>query len=181
MGTLMGTATRTNMLDDKGRLPRIKQAMAFDAIGTMFGASTGTSTVTTYVESTAGIAEGGRTGLTAVVVGFLLLLSLLVGPLALMVPTEATAPALILVGVLMMGAITGIDFEDFTEALPAFMTIADLPFAFSISHGIAAGFLTYPIVKLAAGRRKEVHPLVYVLGVISLLHLAPNLWDLLGL
>ncbi len=181
MGTLMGTATRANMLDKKGRLPRIRQAMAVDAVGTMFGAAAGTSTVTTYVESTAGITEGGRTGLTSVVVGLMFFLSLFIGPLALMVPAEATAPALILVGVLMMGAITGIDFEDFTEALPAFMTIAIMPFSFSISHGIAAGFLTYPIVKVAAGRGKEVHPLVYVLGLISLFHLAPNLIEMIGL
>ncbi len=180
MGTLMGTAARAGMLDQQGRLPRIKKAMAVDAFGTMFGAAAGTSTVTTYVESSAGIAEGGRTGLTAVVVGVLFMLSLFFGPLALMVPGAATAPALVIVGVLMMGAITGIDFEDFTEALPAFMAIAVMPFTFSISHGIAAGFVTYPIVKLAAGRGKEVHPLVYVLAVISLVHLVPGLFGFLG-
>ncbi|MEW6522266.1 MAG: NCS2 family permease [Bacillota bacterium] len=180
MGTLMGTATRTGMLDAKGRLPRVKEAMAADAVGTMFGAVVGTSTVTTYVESSAGIAEGGRTGLTAVVVGILFLLSLFFTPLATMVPGAATAPALIIVGVLMMGAVTGINFEDFTEALPAFMTIVVMPFTFSISHGIAAGFVFYPIVKLAAGRGKEVHPLVYALAVVSLAHLFPELLAFLG-
>lgn len=123
VGTLMGTASRANMLDENGQLPRIKEAMTADAIGTAVGAVLGTSTVTTYVESSAGIAEGGRTGLTAVVVGLLFLASLIFAPLAGMVPSEATAPALIIVGVLMMLPVKEIDWEDFSEALPAFITI----------------------------------------------------------
>jgi AGZA family xanthine/uracil permease-like MFS transporter len=170
MGTLMGTGARAGFLDKDGRLPKVRNAMFVDAIGTVGGAMMGTSTVTTYVESTAGISEGGRTGLTSIVTGVLFLLALFFTPLAGIVPAEATAPALIIVGVLMMGAVTSIDFDDFTEAFPAFLTIAVMPFTFSIAHGIAAGFLAYPIVKLASGRAKEVHWFVYILAVISLVH-----------
>jgi AGZA family xanthine/uracil permease-like MFS transporter len=170
MGTLLGTGARAGFLDKEGRLPKIKQAMTVDAIGTMGGALLGTSTVTTYVESTAGISEGGRTGLTSIVTGVMFLLALFFTPLAGIVPSAATAPALVIVGVLMIGAVTHIDFDDFTEAFPAFLTIAVMPFAFSIAHGIAAGFLAYPMVKVAAGRAKEVHWLVYILAVISLVH-----------
>ncbi len=170
MGTLMGTGARAGFLDKQGRLPKVKNAMIVDAFGTMFGALLGTSTVTTYVESTAGISEGGRTGLTSITTGVLFLLALFFTPLALLVPGAATAPALVIVGVLMMGAVSGINFEDFTEALPAFLAIAVMPFAFSIADGIAAGFLAYPIVKLAAGRSREVHWFVYVLALISLIH-----------
>jgi AGZA family xanthine/uracil permease-like MFS transporter len=170
MGTMMGTGARAGFLDKDGCLPKVKQAMVVDAIGTASGAMLGTSTVTTYVESTAGIAEGGRTGLTAVVTGALFLLALFFTPLAAIVPAAATAPALVIVGVLMMGAVTGIDFEDFTEAFPAFLTIAAMPFAFSIAHGIAAGFLAYPIVKVASGRAKELNWFVYLLAVISFVH-----------
>lgn len=175
VGTLMGTATRAGMLDARGRLPRIKEAMVVDAVGTMFGAAVGTSTVTTYIESAAGIAEGGRTGLTAVTVGVLFLVSLIFSPLALMVPAAATAPALIIVGILMMGAVTGINFEDFTEAVPAFMAMVIMPFTFSISNGIAVGFVLYALVKLAAGRGREVHPLAYAIALASLVHLFPGL------
>ncbi len=176
IGTLMGTASRANMLDEKGQLPKIKEAMTADAIGTCLGAALGTSTVTTYVESSAGIAEGGRTGLTAVVTGLLFLVSLIFAPLAGMIPSQATAPALIIVGVLMMLPVREIDWSDFTEALPAFMTIIMMPFAYSISDGIATGFIIYPIVKLATGKGKEIHWLVYVLAVLSVVHLAPGLF-----
>jgi adenine/guanine/hypoxanthine permease len=170
MGTLMGTGARANFLDKKGRLPKIKNAMLVDALGTAGGALLGTSTVTTYVESTAGISEGGRTGLTSVVTGVLFLFALFLAPLAGLVPPEATAPALIIVGVLMAGAVTGIDFEDFTEALPAFLTLLFMPLAFSIADGIAIGFLSYPIVKVVAGKAKDVHWFVYILAVISFIH-----------
>lgn len=170
LGTLMGAAARAGFLDKDGRLPKIKEAMAVDAFGTMFGAVLGTSTVTTYVESTAGISEGGRTGLTAVVTGILFLLALFFTPLVGLVPGEATAPALIIVGVLMVGAVTGIDFNDFTEAFPAFLTIIAMPFAYSIADGIAVGFLAYPLVKLVAGRAKEVHWFNYILFIVALLH-----------
>lgn len=176
VGTLMGTASRANMLDKKGQLPRIKEAMTVDAIGTSLGAILGTSTVTTYVESSAGIAEGGRTGLTAVVVGVLFLISLVFSPLAGMIPTEATAPALIIVGVLMMLPVKHIDWSDFSEALPAFLTITFMPFMYSISDGIAAGFISYALIKAGTGKAKEIHWLVYVLALLSVLHLAPSLF-----
>ncbi|HZK25608.1 MAG TPA: NCS2 family permease [Oscillospiraceae bacterium] len=168
LGTLMGTSARAGFLDKDGRLPQIKGAMIVDAIGTMFGACLGTSTVTTYVESSAGISEGGKTGLTAVTTGVLFLLALFFTPLALIVPGAATAPALIIVGVLMMGAVTEIDFNDFTEAFPAFLAIAIMPFSYSIASGISAGFIAYPLMKVAAGRAKEVHWFSYILFVISL-------------
>lgn len=170
MGTLMGTAARAGFLDKEGRLPKIKNAMIVDAIGTTGGALLGTSTVTTYVESTAGISEGGRTGLTSIVTGVLFLLALFLAPLAGLVPPQATAPALIIVGVLMVGAVTGIDFDDFTEAFPAFLTLLFMPLAFSIADGIAIGFLAYPIVKAVSGRAREVHWFVYVLAVVSFIH-----------
>lgn len=175
MGTVLGTGARAGFLDEKGRLPKIKQAMMVDAFGTVFGALLGTSTITTYVESTAGVSEGGRTGLTAVVVGILFLLALFFTPLAGMVPGVATAPALIIVGVLMMGAITGINFDDFTEAFPAFLTIAFMPFAYSIASGIAIGFISYPIVKLVSGKGKELNWFIYILALISLVHFFPSI------
>ncbi|MEW5920017.1 MAG: NCS2 family permease [Bacillota bacterium] len=170
MGTLMGTAARAGFLDKEGRLPKIKNAMLVDAVGTAGGALLGTSTVTTYVESAAGISEGGRTGLTSLVTGVLFLLALFLAPLAGLVPPQATAPALIIVGVLMVGGVAGINFEDFTEAFPAFLTLLFMPLAFSIADGIAIGFLAYPIVKAVSGRAKEVHWFVYVLAVVSFIH-----------
>ncbi|MDY6826307.1 MAG: NCS2 family permease [Bacillota bacterium] len=170
MGTLLGTGARAGFLDKDGRLPRVNKAMLADSIGTMGGALLGTSTVTTYVESTAGISEGGRTGLTSIVVGILFLLTLFLAPLAGLVPGEATAPALIIVGVMMVGAVSKINFEDFTEALPAFLTIIFMPLAYSIADGIAFGFIAYPIVKLVAGKGKEIHWLIYLLAVVALIH-----------
>lgn len=172
LGTLMGTGAKANFLDKEGRLPKIKDAMLVDAVGTCLGAALGTSTVTTYVESTAGIAEGGRTGLTAVTTGVLFLLSLFLAPLALTVPGAATAPALVIVGVLMMSAVMGIDFNDFTQAFPAFITLTVMPFTFSIANGIAAGFLAYIVSNLFAGKAKEIHWFMYVLGLIAIFHFA---------
>jgi AGZA family xanthine/uracil permease-like MFS transporter len=168
IGTLVGTGARAGMLDEEGNLPKAGKALMADSLGTTFGAILGTSTVTTYVESTAGIVEGGKTGLTAVTVAVLFLASLFISPLVLLVPGAATAPALIIVGVLMMGAITDIDFDDFTEAFPAFMTVAMMPFAYSIAEGIAAGLIIYPVTKLVAGRSEEVHPAIYVLALLFL-------------
>ncbi|MBU3214153.1 NCS2 family permease [Clostridium estertheticum] len=164
IGTLVGTATKAKMLDENGRVKNMNKALMSDALATTAGAIMGTSTVVTYVESTAGVAEGGRTGLTSATVGVLFLASLFFSGLVGIVPTEATAPALVIVGVLMMSSITKIDFEDFTEALPAFLTIAIMPFSYSIANGIAAGIIFYPIVKVATGRYKEVSPIVYVLA-----------------
>jgi AGZA family xanthine/uracil permease-like MFS transporter len=169
-GTLLGTGARAGFLDEQGRLPRVNRAMLADAIGTMGGSLLGTSTVTTYVESTAGVSEGGRTGLTSIVTGLLFFLALFIAPLAGLIPPQATAPALVIVGVLMVGGVMKINFDDFTEALPAFLTIIFMPLAYSIADGIAFGFIAYPVVKLVAGRGKEVHWLVYLLAVVALIH-----------
>ncbi len=170
MGTLLGTGARAGFLDEKGRLPRVNRAMLADAVGTMGGALLGTSTVTTYVESTAGVSEGGRTGLTSVVTGLFFFLSLFLAPLAGLIPSEAPAPALGIGGGRMVGGVMKIDFDDFTEALPAFLTIIFMPLAYSIADGIAFGFIAYPVVKLVAGKWKEVHWLVYLLAVVALIH-----------
>jgi AGZA family xanthine/uracil permease-like MFS transporter len=169
IGTLVGTAQKANMLDEDGRVKNMNKALLSDALATTAGAVLGTSTIVTYVESTSGISEGGRTGLTSFTVGVLFILSLFFSGLVGIVPAEATAPALIIVGVLMMGAITKIDFDDFTEALPAFFTIAIMPFSYSIANGIAAGIIFYPIVKVVTGKRKEIHPIVYVLAVLFII------------
>ena len=170
MGTLMGTGARAGFLDKEGRLPKVNKAMLADSIGTMGGALLGTSTVTTYIESAAGISEGGRTGFASIVTGLLFFLALFIAPLAGLVPAEATAPALIIVGVLMVGGVSRIDFNDFTESLPAFLTMIFMPLAYSIADGIAFGFIAFPLVKVVAGRAKEVHWLLYILAVISLIH-----------
>jgi len=170
MGTLLGIGARAGFLDKDGRLPKINRAMLVDSIGTVGGAILGTSTVTTYIESTAGIAEGGRTGFSSVVTGVLFFMTLFLAPLAGLIPAEATAPALVIIGVLMVGAVMKIDFNDFTEALPAFLTMVLMPLAQSIADGIALGFIAFPFVKVVAGRSKEVHWLLYVLAAISLVH-----------
>ncbi|KRQ86734.1 Guanine/hypoxanthine permease PbuG [Caloramator mitchellensis] len=169
IGTLVGTAQKANMLDKNGKMKNMNKALLADAVATTAGALLGTSTVTTYVESTAGISEGGKTGLTSFTVGVLFLLSLFFGGLVGVVPSEATAPALVIVGVLMMTAVKNIDFDDFTEALPAFFTIAIMPFSYSIANGIAAGIIFYPIMKIVTGRQKEVHPILYILAVLFIL------------
>lgn len=174
LGTLIGVATRANMLDEHGRLPRVRPALLADAIGTMFGAVAGTPTATTYVESASGVAAGGRTGLTGVTVAAAFLLSLFFAPLVRLVADmpAATAPALIIVGALMMQAVVRIDWQDVSEAIPAFMTIMAMPLTYSIATGIAFGFITYPVVKVIAGRAKEVHWIVYVLAVLFALRFA---------
>lgn len=169
IGTLIGTANRAGMLDEDGNLPSMDKALLADAVATSVGAALGTSTVTTFVESASGVAEGGRTGLTAVTTGILFVLAVFLAPFALAVPSEATAPALIIVGVLMMGTVRQIEFDDFAEALPAFLTIAMMPFTYSIANGIAAGLIFYPIVKIVTGKAKEVHPTVYILAILFIL------------
>ncbi|WPC42571.1 NCS2 family permease [Clostridium sp. JS66] len=169
IGTLVGTAQKANMLDKDGKVKNMHKALLSDAVATTVGSLLGTSTVVTYVESTSGVSEGGRTGLTSFTTAVLFILALFFGGLVGVVPSEATAPALVIVGVLMIGAITKINFEDFTEALPAFFTIAIMPFSYSIANGIAAGIIFYPIVKIATGKSKEVHPIVYVLALLFIL------------
>lgn len=169
-GTLVGVSTQAGFLDKKGKLPKAGPALLADAIGTTGGALFGTSTVTTYVESASGVSEGGRTGLTGIVVAVLFFLALFFRPLVGMVPGAATAPALIMVGTLMITNITKINWDDFTEVLPAFVCMIAMPLAYSISHGIALGFIFYPLIKLLTGRGKNVHWLVYVLGVLFVLY-----------
>jgi len=166
MGTLVGTATKAGLMDKSGKFPGIGKAMLVDATGVSFGALLGTSTITAYIESAAGIGAGGRTGLTAVTCGILFLLALFFTPLAGLIPDAATAPALIIVGALMMESVRHINFSDFTEALPAFLTIALMPFTYSIANGVSAGLVFYPLLKLISGRGKEVHWIIYVLAVL---------------
>lgn len=172
LGTLTGCAIEGNMLDKDGNLPNAKKAMLSDAIGTVAGACLGTSTVTTYVESSSGIAEGARTGFASVVTGLLFLLALVLSPIFLAIPSFATAPALIMVGCFMMkGSASRIDWDDFSEAIPAFMCIAMMPFAYSIATGIAYGFITYTVMNLF-GDRKKVNWMMIVLSIIFVLKFA---------
>lgn len=166
LGTLIGCASRADMLDENGKLPKIRGALLSDAIGTSVGAVFGTSTITTFVESSSGIAEGGRTGLTAVVSGLMFLLSLFLSPVFLTIPSFATAPALIIVGFLMLQQVTKIDFNNLPEAIPAFITIFAMPFMYSISEGIALGVISYTVINLIAGNRKKITPLMYVLTIL---------------
>ena len=163
-GTLIGVGRLGGFLDEKDELPRANRAFAADALGTMVGAAAGTSTVTSYVESATGIEEGGRTGLTAVVVAILFLLSLALTPLFTSVPVTATAPALIVVGALMMRGARELDWSQIDEAVPAFLTVATMPFTYSIANGISIGIVSFVLIKALRGRFREVHPLMYVLA-----------------
>lgn len=169
VGTLTGVATKAKMLDENGELPNAGRALFADSVGTTIGALLGTSTVTTFVESATGVAEGGRTGLTALSTGFCFFLSIFFYPLITIIPAQATAAALVMVGLFMIDSIVDINFEDFTESFPAFMTIIMMPFAYSIAEGIAFGMISYASVKLLTGKGKEVSPLVYVLALVFLL------------
>lgn len=169
IGTLIGVATKADMLDESGKLPRVGRALFADAVGTTVGALLGTSTVTTYVESASGVADGGRTGLTALSTGFFFFLSLFFFPIFAIVPASATAPALIIVGLFMMEPIKDIDFKDFTEAIPAFLTITMMPFAYSIAEGIVFGMVSYVLLKVLTGKAKDVSILMYILAVIFIL------------
>ena len=172
VGTLVGVSSKADMLDKEGKLPRVSQALMADAIGTVAGACLGTSTVTTYVESASGVAEGGRTGLTSLVTAGLFALSLLFAPIFTIVPGAGTAPVLILVGSFMMSSVKKIDFDDFTESIPAFLTIAMMPLAYSIADGIAFGMVSYVVLKLLTGKGKDVSPVMYVLAVLFILKFA---------
>jgi AGZA family xanthine/uracil permease-like MFS transporter len=169
IGTLIGAADKAGYLDENGNLPKIERAMLADAIATSVGAVFGTSTVTTYVESTAGIAAGGRTGLTSTVTGLCFALSLFCTPIVNFVPTAATAPVLIIVGILMCAALKDIEWDNIEFAVPAFFTVVGMPFFYSITDGIAFGFISYVIVMLARGKVKKVHPLMYVIVALFLL------------
>lgn len=171
LGTLIGVATKANMLDKDGKLPGIKPALLSDAIATSAGAILGTSTTTTFVESASGVAVGGRTGLTALVTGVLFLISTLFAPIFTAIPSFATAPALIMVGFLMVGTVSEIrfDLDNLTDAIPAYLAIISMPLFYSISEGISMGVISYVLLNLAAGKGKKVTPLMYVLAVLFIL------------
>ena len=169
VGTLIGVSSKANMLDKEGRVPRVKQALMADAVGTTVGAMLGTSTVTTYVESAAGVSEGGRTGLTSLTVAGLMLLALFLSPIFLMIPGAATAPALILVGAMMMTPVKNINFDDFTESIPAFLTIVMMPLTYSISEGILFGVISFVLLKLLTGKFKDISIVTIVLAVLFFL------------
>jgi AGZA family xanthine/uracil permease-like MFS transporter len=169
VGTLIGVVSKAGLADEDGNFPQMKKALLSDALGTTIGSILGTSTITSYVESASGVASGGRTGLTAVSTAMMFALALFFAPLFLMVPAAATAPALIIVGLFMISAVVKIDFNDITEGLPAFLTIAFMPFTYSIAQGIVFGMLSIAIIKLLAGRFKDISPTVYIIAILFLL------------
>ncbi len=168
-GTVIGLAVKAKFIDDKGNIPRIGRVLFADSLGPVLGALIGTSTVTSYIESAAGIEEGGRTGLTALTTGLLFLIAIIFAPLVGFIPSVAVAPALIIVGIMMMESVIKIDFRDYSEAVPAFITIAAMPFTYSISNGISLGFLSYVLIKLLSGKGKEVSLVMYILGFFFLI------------
>ncbi|KRU27841.1 xanthine/uracil/vitamin C permease [Clostridium sporogenes] len=169
VGTLVGVATKAKMLDENGNVPRVKEALFCDAIGTTLGACLGTSTVSTFVESASGVAEGGRTGLTAVSTAIMFLIALFISPLFIMIPSPATAPSLILVGLFMMSPIKEIELDDFTEAIPAFLTIIMMPLSYSISDGIVFGVVSYIVIKTLTGKVKDVSLTTFIIGILFVL------------
>ncbi len=169
VGTLIGVSDKANMLSKDGQIPRVKQALFADSIGTTVGAILGTSTVTTYVESAAGVAEGGRTGLTSLTTAVLFLLALFLSPIFLMIPGAATAPALILVGAMMLSPISKIKMDDFTETIPVFLTMIMMPMTFSIAEGIVFGMLSYVLLKLFTGKAKDISIVMYILAALFIL------------
>lgn len=165
LGTLSALSSQAGYLKD-GKLPRAEKALMSDSIGTALGSLLGTSTVTTYIESASGIAVGGRTGFVSIVVALLFLLALFFHPIISAIPTYATAPALIIVGTLMMNHVKNINWDDISEAIPAFITLITIPLTYSIATGLALGFITYPILKIASGKAKEVHWIIYLLAIV---------------
>ncbi|NLB51029.1 MAG: NCS2 family permease [Clostridiaceae bacterium] len=172
LGTLIGVADKAGMLDEDGKLPQIKGALMADSVGTVVGAVAGTSTVTTYVESASGVAEGGRTGLTALTTGVLFLLAIILSPIFISIPSFATSAALIYVGFLMLSSILKVDFNDISEALPAYVALFAMPFFYSISHGIMFGIIFYVLVNLFSGKFKKISPLMYILALAFILKFA---------
>ena len=172
IGTLLGAARQSGMIDKNGEVIRMKQALMSDAVSTLAGAMVGTSTVTTVVESSAGIAEGGRTGLTSLVTAVMFLGAILFAPIVSIVPAAATAPALIFVGILMLGNIRDVDFSDMSNALPAFCTIVFMPFTYSIANGVAFGLITYCLMNIMTGKRREVRALTFMISVVFVVRYA---------
>lgn len=175
VGTLVGVSAKAGMLDEQGKLKEASPALLADAIGTTTGALLGTSTVTTFVESASGVAEGGRTGLTALSTAFFFFLSLFLFPVFGMIPAQATGPALVIVGLFMLSSIKEIDFYDYSEAIPAFITIIAMPFCYSIAEGISFGMISYVLIKLLAGKRKDISILMYILAIVFVLRI---IWPL---
>jgi AGZA family xanthine/uracil permease-like MFS transporter len=169
VGTLVGVCTKANMVDEKGNIARLKHAFMADSIATTAGAMLGTSTTTTYVESAAGVAQGGRSGLTALIIAVCFAVALFFSPLFLSIPSAATAPALVLVGLMMMESVTKIDFTDFSEALPAFICIITMPLTYSISNGILIGMITYVLMNMICGNFKKITPVMYILAILFIL------------
>ena len=169
VGTLVGVCTKANMIDEKGNIYRLRQAFMADAIATTFGAMLGTSTTTTYVESAAGVAQGGRSGLTALSVAGCFAVALFFSPLFLSIPAAATAPALIIVGLLMMEPIVKIPFDDFSEAIPAFVCIVMMPLSYSISNGILLGMISYVVMNMICGKFSKITPAMYILAILFVL------------
>ena len=166
LGTLYGACARGNMLDENGDVPNMDKAMLSDACATVFGAICGTSTVTTVVESSAGVGEGGRTGLTAMSTAFFFVVAMFLSPVAQLIPSCATAAALIYVGVLMMACVKNIDWNSADQAVPAFLTVAMMPFTYSVSYGIAFGLISYTIIAVFTGKAKEIKPTTWVIGIL---------------
>lgn len=169
IGTLVGVTTQGGMIQEDGQIPKVKQALLSDAIGTVVGACLGTSTVTSYIESASGVAEGGKTGLTAIVTGILFLCALFLAPIFLLVPKAATAPILILVGLFMLSPIKEIDLSDFTESFPAYLTILIMPLSYSIAEGLVFGILAYVFIKASCGKIKEIPLVTWVLTIFFVL------------
>ena len=169
IGTLVGTASRAGMVDKEGNMPNMKEALLADAIGTVAGACTGTSTVTTFVESASGVEVGGRTGLTAFVCGVLFLACIFIAPIAAIIPAAATSAALIYVGVLMLQGLKNVDFNDLDQMVPVCLMLIAMPVSGSIGHGIGLGLIAYTIIKVFSGKAKEVSWLTYVISALFLL------------
>jgi AGZA family xanthine/uracil permease-like MFS transporter len=170
IGTATGIAEQAELTDEDGNIPDVGKVLFVDSLGAVAGGAAGVSSNTSYIESAAGVAEGGRTGLTAIVVGVLFLIAIFLSPLASLIPTEAAAPVLILVGFLMSSLIKGIDFDDIEEGFPALLTIILMPLTFSITVGIGAGFVMYTLIKVVKGKASEIHPLLWVVAIAFLVY-----------
>ncbi|HEX2420891.1 MAG TPA: NCS2 family permease, partial [Acidimicrobiia bacterium] len=170
IGTATAVVEQAELTDEEGNIPGVGRLLIVDSLGAAAGGAAGVSSNTSYIESSAGVAEGGRTGLTSIVVGVLFLLAIFLSPLAGLVPAQATAPVLILIGFLMAGLLKGIDFEDVEEGFPALLTIVLMPFTFSITVGIGAGFVMYVLIKVIKGKFQEIHPLMWVVAIAFLIY-----------
>ena len=169
IGTLVGTASRAGMVDENGNMPNMKEALLADAVGTVAGSVSGTSTVTTFIESASGVEAGGRTGLTALTTAILFLACIFIAPIAAIIPAAATSSALIYVGILMMAGLKNIDFDDLTQTVPVAIMLIAMPISGSIGHAIGLGLITYTVIKVFTGKAKEVSALTYVISVLFLL------------